>query len=547
MSEMRNDRPGYGDVAATYDPARSFDRIGVRMGAPMNAQWACCGRHDPSRTALVWEGERGEAEVWTFGDLDAASNSAAQALSAMGVQPGDRVAGLLPRTPVLLAAILGVWRLGGVYTPLFTAFGPKAIEHRLAISSAKVVLTDPANREKLDEVEHKAVVAVTHRYGAGPLRADDVDWDAAVAEDRPTLSPVMRSAEDSFLMMFTSGTTGAPKALAVPLKALAAFVAYVDLAIDLREDDVFWNIADPGWAYGVYYAVAGPLAAGRQTLLSAAPFSAAELCRIVETHAVTNLAGSPTAYRLLMAEGEAVAERLRGRLRVVSSAGEPLNPEVIRWFEEAVAAPIYDHYGQTETGMVAANHHGLDHPVRAGSAGYAIPGYGLVVLGEDGEPVEAGLPGLLAIDRPASPMHWFDGYIGAPQEGGRYYVTGDTVVMDGAGVITFVGRADDVITSSGYRIGPFDVESALLEHPDVIEAAVVGKPDPARTEIVKAFVVLRAGVEPDATLTVSLQQHVRRRLSAHAYPREVAFVETLPKTPSGKIQRFVLRQQDRST
>ena len=261
---------------------------------------------------------------------------------------------------------------------------------------------------------------------------------------------------------------------------------------------------------------------------------------------MTSLAGSPTAFRLLIAAGEEAAAAVKGQLRVVSSAGEPLNPEIIRWFETHLAAPIYDHYGQTETGMVVNNHHGLDHGVRPGSAGFAMPGYRVAVLDEAGREVGPNQPGVLAVDIANSPLMWFKGYFqqDTPAISGGFYRTGDTVEAEADGSISFIGREDDLITSSGYRIGPFDVESALIEHSAVVEAAVIGVPDPERTEIVKAFVVLGKNVEATPDLAEELAQYVKRRLSAHAYPRLVDFVSELPKTPSGKIQRFLLRKAE---
>jgi acetyl-CoA synthetase len=357
---------------------------------------------------------------------------------------------------------------------------------------------------------------------------------------------VLRSAEDAFLMMFTSGTTGLAKPVPVPLKAIAAFVGYLRDAVDLREDEAFWNLADPGWAYGLYYAVTGPLAMGHATTFYEGAFSVESTCRVIRKYGIRNLAGSPTAYRLLLAARGEVQAQLKGQLRAVSSAGEPLTPEVIRWFAEGLDCTIHDHYGQTELGMVLCNHHALQHPVRLGAAGFAVPGHRVVVLDEQGGELPPGQPGVLAVDRRRSPLFWFPGYLGMNTKAfvGDYYLSGDTVELNDDGSISFVGRADDVITTSGYRVGPFDVESALIEHPAVIEAAVIGKPDPERTELVKAFVVLHANQAASAELAEALQQHVRKRLSAHAYPREVEFVAELPKTPSGKIQRFLLRNQE---
>ncbi|MFG1477790.1 acyl-CoA synthetase [Xanthobacter sp. V4C-4] len=513
----------------------------------VNACVECCDRHVAAGgTALDWESADGRRASYTFAQMQALSARFANLLTALGVQPGDVVAGLLPRTPELLITILGTWRAGAVYQPLFTAFGPKAIEHRLKTSGARLVVTDTHNRPKLDEIEKTPKVAVVTRPGDPAPRVDDLDFHAALAREAADFAPVPRKGSDLFLMMSTSGTTGLPKGVPVPLKALLAFIIYMRDAVDLRPQDKFWNIADPGWAYGLYYAVTGPLLLGHATTFYDGPFTAASTYDIIRRHGITNLAGAPTAYRLLIAAGPEAAASVKGQLRVVSSAGEPLNPEVIRWFAAHLDAPIHDHYGQTELGMVVNNHHRLKHEVHPGSAGFAMPGYRMVVLGETGEELPPNVPGVLAVDMKNSPLLWFTGYWrqDTPAMAGGYYRTGDTVELEADGRISFVGRADDVITSSGYRIGPFDVESALIEHPAVIEAAVIGKPDPERTEIVKAFVILRAGVEPGEALAEELRQYVKHRLSAHAYPREIEFRTELPKTPSGKLQRFMLRNQD---
>ncbi|HQT47437.1 MAG TPA: acyl-CoA synthetase [Acidocella sp.] len=512
----------------------------------INACIECCDRHAASgRVALEWENQKGVRATYTFAQLRDLSAQFAGFLTARGIGPGSVVAGLLPRVPELVVTILGTWRAGAVYQPLFTAFGPKAIEQRLQTSGAKLVVTDPANRGKLDEVPQNPQVAVVSP--GATLRGADFDFAAELARQDTAFPPVLRKGTDLFMLMSTSGTTGLPKGVPVPLKALLAFYAYMRDAIDLRADDKFWNIADLGWAYGLYYALTGPLLLGHATTLYDGPFTVESTYRIIQTHGITNLAGAPTAFRLLIAAGEQAAAAVKGRLRVVSSAGEPLNPEVIRWFEANLAAPIYDHYGQTELGMVVNNHHGLAHIVYPGSAGLAMPGYRVAVLDDADNELPPNVPGTLAMDLARSPILWFTGYYNkeTPAISNGYYRTGDTVELEPDGHISFVGRNDDVITSSGYRIGPFDVESALIEHPAVVETAVIGKPDPERTEIVKAFVVLKPGVEPSDELAEALRQHVKHRLSAHAYPREIAFVEQLPKTPSGKIQRFILRNNEK--
>jgi len=531
----------YATAASEFDYDQTVAAILSGDLSAMNACVECCDRHaDSDKVALVWEGRDGQRATWTFAQLKEAAARFANLLDSQGIKPGDTVAGLLPRTPELLITILGTWRVGAIYQPLFTAFGPKAVEHRIKESGAKMVVTDATNSEKLDAIE-----AAPRRLVVGN-GADDF-W-TQVNRQSPEFEPVLLDAEAPFLAMFTSGTTGPAKQLHVPLKAIVAFVTYMRDAVDLRPEDNFWNIADPGWAHGLYYAVTGPLAMGHSTLFYEGGFTVDSTCRVVREYGITNMAGSPTAFRLLLAARNEVEAQIKGRLRAVSSAGEPLTPEVIRWFSSGLGCTIHDHYGQTELGMVLCNHHALSHPVSIGTAGYAMPGHRVVVLDEQQRELEPGTPGMLALDRRRSPLLWFSGYVGTKTKAfvGDYYLSGDTVELNADGSISFVGRADDVITTSGYRVGPFDVESALVEHSAVIEAAVIGKPDPERTELVKAFVVLHAGHEGDVTLAEQLQQHVRQRLSAHAYPREIEFVDELPKTPSGKIQRFLLRDREKS-
>jgi acetyl-CoA synthetase len=506
---------------------------------PVNAWTTCCGAHlGQQREALCWVDLQRQVRRYTFEQLDAWSAQFAHLLVARGLQPGDVVAGLLPRRLELLVVILGTWRAGGVYQPLFTAFGPKSLEHRLSSSGARLVACSLDQRPKLDEVTAPPPVLTLDGEG------DENLWQAL--DGLPTaFEPVPLTRDDPCMIMFTSGTVGAAKGLKVPLHGLDVMATYMREAVDLRADDVFWNIADPGWAYGLYYGIAGPLALGHSITFHEGPFTVDSCYRTIAELGVTNLTGAPTAYRMLMAAGDAAAAPVKGQLRAVSSAGEPLNPEVIRWFDKALGTVIHDHYGQTETGMTLCNHHALAHPVRAGSAGYALPGYRLEVLDEAGQPQPVGVPGMLAVHVADSPALFFRGYWQTERQPFRdgWYLTGDTVERNDDGSIAFVGRSDDVITSAGYRIGPFDVESCLLEHPDVVEAAVVGKPDPERMEVVKAYVVLREGATGSDALASELAQYVKKRLSAHAYPREITFVDELPKTPSGKIQRFLLRNQ----
>lgn len=537
----------YQEAAQEFDLNKAAAQLLSGSLDALNACYECCDRHAASdKVAIYWQGIDGRKEQYTFKQLQRRASQFANYLKSQGVQAGDRVSGLLPRTAELVITILAAWRIGAVYQPLFTAFGPKAIEHRVQLAQSKFVVTDRGNRSKLDEVaDCPAIISVAAADGSG-LPAGDIDFWQALDAQPEQCELTMRSINDPFLLMFTSGTTGLAKPLEVPLKALIAFGRYMQDAVGLAEDDSFWNIADPGWAYGLYYAITGPLLLGHATLFYEGGFSIDSFCQIVQDYQVTNLAGAPTAYRMMMAADPQKMAALCGQFRRVSSAGEPLNPEVIRWFDQLLDAPIYDHYGQTEVGMVVCNHHGLEHAIRAGAAGFASPGYKIAVIDAQGNALAEDTPGILAIDLNQSPMMWFGGYKESRKSPfiGHYYLTGDTAEIHADGSMSFVGRSDDVITTSGYRIGPFDVESALLEHDAVIEAAVVGVPDPERTEVVKAFIILAKGLEPTAHLAEELSQFVKKRLSAHAYPRLVEFVAELPKTPSGKIQRFLLRNQE---
>lgn len=513
----------------------------------VNACYECCDQHaDSDAIALYWYAKDGRKEQYSFRELKKYSTQFASFLKSQGVRKGDRVSGLLPRTPELIITILATWRIGAVYQPLFTAFGPKAIEHRIQLAQSKLVVTDIANREKLSEISNCPSIVTVQAELHAQNYPQDFDFWRELNRQTETVELEMLSINDPFLLMFTSGTTGPAKPLKVPLKALIAFGDYMKNAIGLNQDDIFWNIADPGWAYGLYYAITGPLLLGHSTLFYEGGFNAESVCDVINEYGITNLAGAPTAYRMMMAADPSQMAQLRGKLRVVSSAGEPLNPEVIRWFKEVLDVPIYDHYGQTEVGMVVCNHHALAHPVRSGSAGFASPGYRIAIIDEQGNELATDVPGILAIDIAQSPMMWFSGYEESRKSPfvGQYYLTGDTAEIHADGSMSFVGRSDDVITTSGYRVGPFDVESALLEHDAVIEAAVIGVPDLERTEIIKAFVILAHHHTASAELQQELSLFVKKQLSAHAYPRLIEFVTELPKTPSGKIQRFLLRNQE---
>jgi acetyl-CoA synthetase len=515
------------------------------LATGLNVCVECCDRHaDGDRVALYWEGVDGDSSVHTFADLRDGAARFANFLADRGIGPGDRVAVMLPRIPELMVAALGVWRAGAVYMPMFTAFGPKAIEYRLERGAAKLIVTDPVNRPKLDGVADAPPIMVVARAPDDAIAPGDLEFHDKLAAHEPVFEPVMRGADDPFLLMFTSGTVGSPKGVAIPHKALLSFIAYMKYAVDLRPEDKFWNMADPGWAYGLYYAVVGAPLVGNATHFYEGAFSVESTYNMLEKYGITVFCSAPTAYRLLMAGGDDMADACQASIRVACSCGEPLNPEVIRWVNDHLSCPIHDHYGQTEVAVVVANHHGLDHPSHPGSMGVPMPGFRAVIVDDACRELGPGKPGRLAVDTRASPLYWFLGYEGkdSPLEG-PYYITGDMAELNEDGCITFMGRGDDIILSAGYRIGPFDVESCLIEHPAVAESGVVGKLDAERGEIVVAFVVLHSDYNASPDLARELQDYTRERLSAHAYPRQVVFVDELPKTPSGKIRRYVLRER----
>jgi len=509
----------------------------------LNACIECCDRwaDDEQRVALRWIGRDFAQKTVTFRELALASARFANLLHSCGVGRGDVVAGLMPRIPELFVAVLGCFRAGAIYQPLFTAFGPAAIEHRVTAdggTQAKLILTDAANTAKLDEVARCPPVLLVDRGPNGKFAA-------LLAAQPEAFAPVMLRGDHPFVTNYTSGTTGHPKAVRYSLRMLLPVTAYVRDAIGLRVDDRFWCMADPGWSYGMFCTIVVPLLLGYATTMYEGPFTVESAVRVIESQGITNLASAPTAYRLMMAAGDDAIAPISRQLRVASSAGEALNPEVARWAERALHCPLYDHYGQTEFGMLVNNHHALRHKVKSGSAGVATPGFELAVLDDSLRPVPSGTPGTLAVNLARSPLCEFKGYWRGetPNLLGEWWLTGDTMLQDEDGHFFFVARSDDVITSSGYRIGPFEIESVLMEHPAIAEVAVIGKPDPERTEIVKAFAVLRQGFSPSGELVDWLQQHVRKRLSLHAYPREIEFLEEIPKTASGKMQRFLLRQR----
>jgi acetyl-CoA synthetase len=504
-----------------------------------------CDRHDPAAVAFTVVDTDLSSVDLTYGELRAESTAFAAGLAELGVGPGDRVATLMGKGREQLVALLGIWRLGAVHVPLFTAFAPPAVATRLDGSGARVVICDPAQRSKVGTDPWRVVVT-----GGPPQETSDVEF-GAVCRPGAEVEPVAAGGEAPMVQIYTSGTTGRPKGVVIPVKALATWQIYLEYGLDVAPDDVYWCAADPGWTYGLYSAVIAPLVAGRRALLVRPQFSPAVAWGVLDRYRVTNMAAAPTIYRAMRAAGR--SSPVAPTVRRASSAGEPLTPEVNEWAPAALGCPVHDHYGQTETGMVINNHHHPDvaRPLRAGSMGHAMPGWTAQVLQLDrDEPAPVGTLGRIAFDLTASPLAYFTGYVDEPAKtaekvspDGRWYLTGDTGLADEDGYLHFQARDDDVIIMAGYRIGPFDIESILAGHPAVVECAVIAAPDAIRGEVIEAYVVLREG----ATVPVEdLQQLVREGYGAHAYPRTIHFVPSLPKTESGKMQRHILRQRRRA-
>ncbi len=537
--------PEYSAYLERFSIDEVIARLDDHVDGKFNAYESCCGRHLRAGRgevlALVHEDAQGSANRLTYAELEARSAKLAGWFAEHGLGVGDRIACMLPRSPELLVAVLAAWRIGAVYQPLFTAFGPDAVDYRLGRADTKLVITDSVNRFKFDGLTQSPPVLAVG--GAGVGRDSDWDWAEALRHSPIQTQPPRLASDAPFLQMFTSGTVGKPKGVAVPLSAMPAFALYMELAIDLRESDRFWNMADPGWAYGLYYAIAGPLLLGVTTHFCEAGFSAEGALDFMTRHRITNFAAAPTAYRLMKASGLFDSAHETLELRVASSAGEPLNTEVVTWVERSLGCSVMDHYGQTETGMTCCNHHALEHPKHVGAMGVPMPGYRLAILDAEYNELPPGEPGVLAVDIARSPAHFFAGYTWQEKHpfANGYYLTGDVVIRNEDGTFQFAGRDDDIITTAGYRVGPTDVENTVMTHPAVAESAAVGQPDEIRGEIIKSYIVLREGFEASDALADEIRQRVRERLSTHAFPRVIEFVDTLPKTPSGKIQRFKLR------
>lgn len=499
------------------------------------------GRDAP---ALIWIGRDGAHRCISYRELSEASSRLANVLRRHGVRPGDRVAGMMPRVPEALIAIIGAFKAGAIYVPMFTGFGPDAIRFRLDHSRTGFLVTHHEARSQLPATVSCKVLCVS---GAGFSVPGDLDFWQELDREPAAFDPVRCDRDDIAALIYTSGSTGQPKGGAIAVNFLASVWPYIIYGLDLEHTDVFWPTGDPGWGYG-FVCYLGALALGA-TVVSVHSNPSPQAClALLEQYGVTNLATTPTLLRGLMSLGEQAVRTPRQALRAISSCGEPLNARVVEFFQTTWNLTPMDHFGATEFGLPVGNYNALDMAVKPGSMGRPSPGYRMAIVDEAGHELPVGQVGLLGRASDADNRYWLQ-YWDDPEasrglERNGWLVTGDLARRDHDGYFWFEGRAGDMIKSAGYRIGPFEVESALLRHPAVAEAAVVGKADALRGEIVKAWIVLRPGFQASDALSEELANMVRTNLDRHQYPREIAFVAALPKTETGKIQRYLLRQRD---
>ena len=552
-------RPNLADYRAlrssfTWEAVRK--ELGGLPGGGINIAHECLDRHAAgprrSKPALVWEGRGGDIETYSFGDLSALSDRFGQVLRGLGVRKGDRVFVFLDRIPELYVAVFGTLKIGAVVGPLFSAFGPDAIRDRLADSGAVALVTSPslvdrveAVRQELPDLKH---IVIVDREGTGRTqRSEYIQYEDAMKAVRGSFAIEPTGPEDWAIMHYTSGTTGKPKGAAHVHQAIVGHYMTARYVLDLRDDDIYWCTADPGWVTGTSYGMFGPWSNGVTSVVYEGGFNPEKWYATIQKYKVTMWYTAPTALRMLMKAGEALPRSHDlSSLRYICSVGEPLNPEAIIWGMGVFGKPIHDNWWQTETGCIQIANYPIQD-VKPGSMGRPIPGTEAAIVDDEGRPVKAGEEGHLVL-KPGWPSmfrtYWNKKEMYDSRFHHGWYYSGDRARTDEDGYFWFVGRADDVINTAGHLVGPFEVESALVEHPAVAEAGVIGKPDEERMEIVKAFVSLKDGFAPSEELKQEIKQFVRTRLAAHAYPREIDFLPSLPKTRSGKIMRRLLKARE---
>ena len=524
--------------------------------ADFNIAHACCGRWaaDRSRFALYWEDESGAATAHTFWDLQREANRLSNALAALGVRRGDKVALILPQRRETVVAHVAAWQMGAVTVPLSFLFGPDALEYRLADSEARVALVDPQSAGNLAPIRG-ALPRLAHAVGvAGAAGAGLVDYAALVDAASPHFAPVTTRADDPALVIYTSGTTGPPKGALMPHRCLVGNLSGFVHSHDgyPQEGDLFWSPADWAWTGGLMDALLPTLYFGQPIVGYRGRFDPERAFRLIEKYQVRNTFLFPTALKLMMKAYPRPRERFDVNLRSIMSAGEAVGTTVFAWTQEALGVTVNEMFGQTEMNYIVGNSHAL-WPARPGSMGRPYPGHRVAVIDDAGNEVADGEPGEVAVHRVApdgtSDPVFFLEYFRNPDGTRKKYTgdwcrTGDVATRDADGYLWYQGRADDVFKVASYRIGPSEIENCLVKHAAVANAAVVPSPDETRGNVVKAFIVLADGYEPSEELAAEIKSHVRGGLSAYAYPRRIEFVEGLPKTLTGKIRRIELRERE---
>ncbi|GGN93788.1 acetate--CoA ligase [Nocardia rhizosphaerihabitans] len=542
----------------SWDAARS--QLAGLPGGGLNIAYEAVDRHAAGpgahSIALRWLRADGGVVESSYADLAEASSRFANVLRAQGIKRGERIGVLLGRCPELYIAVLGILKAGCVVAPMFSAFGPEPVRQRLDIAGAAALITsEPLYRRKVapirDALPALRTVLLTDGGSGG------VDLPAAMAAADPDYELTPTTADDPALLHFTSGTTGRPKGALHVHGAVLAHIVTARFALDLQDGDIFWCTADPGWVTGMSYGVIAPLCLGVTLISDESEFDARRWYRILTAHRVSVWYTAPTALRMLMRSGDTLPEGTDlGCLRFIASVGEPLNPEVVVWGERVLGHPVHDNWWQTETGAIMIANFAATQ-VRPGSMGRPLPGIEAAVvrrgangraLVRDGTIDFAGVGEIGELALRAGWPSMFRAYWDQPERYQRcfvdgWYLSGDLARRDGDGYYWFVGRADDVIKSAGHLVGPFEVESALMRHPAVAEAGVIGTPDPVAGEVVKAFVLLRSGVRPSEELRSELTAFGRRALGAVA-PKQVEFVSSLPHTRSGKVMRRLLKARE---
>ncbi|NOV16994.1 acetate--CoA ligase [Ensifer adhaerens] len=564
IDRKSDDNEGAAANLADYETSRRGfvwpqpqEAFGAQPDGPgcFNIAYEAADRHVASgrgtRIALRSISAEGPVTTLTYAQLSEDSARFANALAALGIEPGERVFTLLGRVPALYIAALGTWKRGAVFSPLFSAFGPEPIKARMQIAEAKALVTTARLYDRkvkpvlADLPSLKTIILVGGGEGG-------TSFDTVLGAQPKTCRISPTRADDLAVIHFTSGTTGRPKGAMHVHGAAVAHKLTAAYALDLKPDDIFWTTADPGWVTGTSYGIIAPLLIGCTLVSDEEEFDAERWYANLEREKVTVWYTAPTAIRMLMKAGDDLPGQYDlHHLRLIASVGEPLNPQAVVWGRDVLRRPIHDNWWQTETGGIMISNF-LTMPIRPGSMGRPVPGIEAAVVkrGPSGVLVfieEAGEQGELALK-----VGWPSMFIGYLKEEERYrkcfadgwYLTGDLVKRDVDGYYWFVGRADDVIKSAGHLIGPFEVESAILEHPAVAEAGVIGIPDPVAMEVVKAFVSLRAGYSPDEALRKDLLAHARRRLGPAVAPRFIEFCDSLPKTRSGKVMRRLLKARE---